>query len=101
MATGWSMRCALIDLNHVLAAVFRVADQALSLGIDDKIESLQRKLANQDRTSVGHFGDVAVKDPLLKCQPHGTVHCRRAVSCRSLRDLNSVRLLEPQLRDAL
>src|SRR5436189_266009 len=63
-----------VQLQHVLAAVGRVADQALAAGVDDEVEKLEWDLTDQHRHIVGNFHDVGCAIAALDGQAYGVVH---------------------------
>ena len=67
-------RARSIELEHVLAAVRRVADQRAGPQVHDEVELLQRELADEDRCIVGDFHDIHGADSPLDGQPHGVVN---------------------------
>ena len=66
------MKVVSVQLDHLFATVFRVADQALPRGVDDKIQILQRNLADQDGAVVGQFRDTHAAFTVLDRESHGT-----------------------------
>ena len=58
----------LILFPHLLAMMRRIADQPLPDRIDDKVENLQRNLANEWGAIVGHFGNFNVAFAALNYQ---------------------------------
>ncbi len=60
----------MIHIDHELASVVRVADELLPLGIDDKVEQLQRDEADQDRAVVGDLGNTHFAVTILDRQFH-------------------------------
>jgi hypothetical protein len=47
-----------VHLEHLLAAVGRVADQSLAARIDDEIEEFQRHLPDQNWNVIGRFQHI-------------------------------------------
>jgi hypothetical protein len=45
-------------LDDVLAFVSGVSDQSAALGIQDKIQALQRELTDQDRHAIWHLQNI-------------------------------------------
>lgn len=69
--------CALKKhLEHLLAAVLRIADQPLPLGIDDEVGDLQRDDADQGRAIIGELSDFDSAIAPLNREPDRTVHSK-------------------------
>jgi hypothetical protein len=75
-----------IQLDHIFAAVFGIANQALPHGINDEVESFKGHLTDQYRAVVGDFDHITAPIPPLDGQTHGAKHleCRYAGARASL-----------------
>ena len=60
-----------IQFQYLFAPVFRIADELLAFGIDDKIQSLQRNLPDQYRTIIRNLDHVtnAIASLHVQAQP--------------------------------
>src|SRR5262245_59938432 len=72
-------------VDHVLPAVLRVADQPLTLWIDDPVEQFQRHLADQHGGAVRQFHDLADAVSALDAQAHGMKDLKRDEPASSAR----------------
>ena len=68
------MKVVSVQLDHLFATVFRIADQALPQGVDDEIQVLQRNLADQHGAVIGHFRDTYPAFAALDRESHRTEH---------------------------
>ena len=66
-----------VGLDHMLAAMFRVADQPPASQIDDKVKQLQRDLPDEHRAIVGYFRDFDDTVSPLYRETHRFVDPRR------------------------
>ena len=73
------------NIHHMFAPMFRIADQALTLHIDDEILGFQGDLPNQDREVVGDLADVESAFAPLDCQPHDPIERRKGVGSNLVR----------------
>ena len=79
------MTCFLFDrdgprskrVHAPLAAVVGIADQPLSLGVDDPVESFERDLADQDRVFIADLPDIKRTITPLDRQPHRAIYGQR------------------------